>query len=111
MSSDERHKIAWEIMERRWQMLHSKRNWTTIANEVSITQKELREIRLSPEYEHIVWAEYERNSRFFNRHRTYEQCIAHIQRYYGIPRRLAVEVLGKDWKEPEVKATQLQIDF
>ena len=111
MTSDERHNIALKIMERRWQIRHSKRSWTTIANEVSITQKQLREIRLSAEYEHTVYCEYGRNSRFFNRHRTYEQCVTHIQRYYGIPRRLAVEVLGKGWKEPEVKATQLQIDF
>ena len=110
MNSDERHRIAWIIMERRWSWSR-KRNWDAIAKDVSLTPKQLRELRMSKEYRHLVWAEYGRYPARFNRHRVYEHCIRHLRMFFGIPRQLAVDVLGKDWKEPEVQATQLQIDI
>lgn len=101
----DRDETARTIIEYRW---HYK-DWLAIAGRVGSTTKTLRELRLSESYENQVWATYGRSSWIFNKHTTYENCISHLTNFFGITRRLATEVLANDWREPEVKATQLEI--
>ena len=96
MTSDEKHEVSRRIIESRW--YHH--NWMRIANETGLTQSELRELRLSSEYENQVWAYYGRSPFCFNRHPLYKDVIRGLRMFFGIPERLAVEVLGNDWKEP-----------
>ena len=96
MTSDEKHEVSRRIIESRW--YHH--NWMRIANETGLTQSELRELRLSSEYEDQVWAYYGRSPFCFNRHPLYKDVIMGLRMFFGIPERLAVKVLGNDWKEP-----------
>ena len=109
MTSNERNKIANEVISKRWNF--QGRNWFTIANEHALTPKELRVLRLSTEYQNVAWAEYGRHPYIFNKHPIYEHCIIHLRMFFGIPRKSAVKILGNDWKEPKIKATQLQINL
>lgn len=99
----ERHAISRSIIEARW---HGKR-WETIASKTERSRKALRLLRRTEEYEHQVWCDYGKAASIFCKHKQYNECIRHLQHFYGISKRLAKAVLGTDWKAPEQKATQL----
>ena len=108
MTSDEKHEVSRQIIHSRWHH----HNWMLIANEVSFTQSALRELRLSSEYKDQVWADYGRAPHCFNRHHLYEDAVTRIRIFFGIPKRVAVEVLGNDWKEPlSPDPIQLQLNL
>ena len=76
-----------------------------------MTDSEIETLQTTQPYQDQVWAAYGKSSWIFSKHRDQEDCIKHISYFFGINRELAKEILGKDWKEPEVIATQLDINF
>ena len=103
----QRHALAREAIDRRWHL----RDWNEIADEVNLTPEALTELKACGEYTDQVWASFGRASHCFSKHRTREDCITHISKFYGVSEELADRMLGKLHKEPEPNHVQLFINL